>query len=135
MYRLAVIGLIVAACGFAEDKKVTEPLDFTMKDIDGKEVNLAKKYDGKVVLLVNVASRCSYTPQYKELEKLHDKYAEKGLRVVGVPANNFGAQEPGSDTEIKEFCSTKYGVKFDMMSKVSVKGNDICPLYKYLTSK
>jgi glutathione peroxidase len=135
MYRLAVIGLIIAACGFAEDKKVTKPLDFTMKDIDGKEVNLAKKYDGKVVLLVNVASKCGLTPQYKELEKLHEKYSEKGLRVVGIPANNFGKQEPGTESEIKEFCSTKYGVKFDMLSKISVKGDDIHPMYKFLTSK
>jgi len=135
MYRLAVLGLIVAACGFAEDKKVTKPLDFTMKDIDGKEVNLAKKYDGKVVLLVNVASKCGYTPQYATLEKLHEKYADKGLRIVGIPANDFGKQEPGSDSEIKEFCSTKYGVKFDIMSKVSVNGKDICPMYKFLTSK
>ena len=84
---------------------------------------------------MNVASKCGYTKQYKELEALHEKYGAQGLSIVGIPANNFGKQEPGSDTEIKEFCSSKFGVKFDMMSKVSVKGGDICPLYKFLTSK
>src|SRR6202035_5785599 len=88
-----------------------------------------------VVLFVNVASQCGYTPQYKGLEALHEKYAKDGLVIVGVPANEFGAQEPGSDEEIAKFCSAKYNVKFDMLSKVAVKGKDICPLYQYLTSK
>jgi glutathione peroxidase len=129
--------MLVAMAGLAiaGDKKMTTALDIKMKDIDGKEVDLAQKYKGKVVLLVNVASKCGYTPQYEGLEKLHEKYAAKGLSVVGVPANNFGSQEPGTEPEIKQFCSSKYGVKFDMLSKVSVKGNDICPLYKFLTSK
>jgi glutathione peroxidase len=134
--RLAVAGLLfVASLAIAGDKKMTNALDFKMKDIDGKEVDLAKKYQGKVVLLVNVASKCGYTPQYEGLEKLHEKLAPKGLCIVGVPANNFGGQEPGTESEIKQFCSTKYGVKFDMLSKVSVKGDDMCPLYKFLTSK
>jgi glutathione peroxidase len=137
MLRIALASLLLVVAGWAgaEDKKVTKALDFKMKDIDGKEVDLAKKYDGKVVLLVNVASKCGLTPQYKELEKLHEKYADQGLRIIGVPANNFGKQEPGTESEIKEFCSSKYGVKFDMMSKVSVKGDDICAMYKFLTSK
>ena len=136
MLRAFLFATLVALTGLATagDKKMTA-LDYTMKDIDGKDVNLAKKYDGKVVLLVNVASKCGYTKQYKELEELHEKFAGKGLRIVGVPANNFGSQEPGSNSEIKEFCSTKFGVKFDLLGKVSVKGADICPLYKNLTSK
>lgn len=135
--RLALAGLVFALAGYtsAEGKKMSSALDITMKDIDGKPVELAKKYDGKVVLLVNVASKCGLTPQYAALEKLHEKYADKGLRIVGVPANNFGKQEPGTESEIKQFCSTKYGVKFDMLSKVLVKGADICPMYQFLTSK
>lgn len=109
-------------------------LNFTMKSLTGKEVDLAK-YKGKVVLIVNVASQCGLTPQYEALEELHEKYADKGLAVLGFPANEFGAQEPGSDTEIQEFCQQNYGVKFDMFSKVVVKGDGQCPLYKFLTSK
>jgi len=133
--RLAVlIGLAAALAAPAGDKKVPDVLNFKMKDINGKEVDLSR-YQGKVVMFVNVASQCGYTKQYAGLEKLYEKYKDKGFVLVGVPANNFGAQEPGSDAEIKEFCSTKFGVKFDMMSKVSVDGDDTCPLYKFLTSK
>ena len=109
-------------------------LDFQMKSLDGKPVDLSK-YKGKVVLVVNVASQCGLTPQYKGLEKLHETYGDQGLAVLGFPANEFGAQEPGSDTEISTFCTTNYGVKFDMFSKVVVKGEGQCPLYKFLTSK
>jgi len=116
------------------DKKVPAVLNFKMETLDGKPVNLSK-YQGKVVLFVNVASRCGLTPQYKELEALHEKYGKDGLAIVGVPANEFGSQEPGTNEEIAKFCSTKYKVKFDMLSKVVVKGEGICPLYKYLTSK
>jgi len=122
----------------AEAKAPAAPasaLSFTMNDIDGKPVNLAEKYKGKVVLIVNVASKCGKTPQYKGLEAMHQKYNDKGLAIVGFPANNFLGQEPGTSEQIKEFCSTKYGVKFDLMEKVSVKGADQCDLYKYLTSK
>lgn len=118
----------------AEAKKPSGPLDFTMKDIDGKEVDLSKN-KGKVVLYVNVASKCGLTPQYKGLQELHKKYSGKGLVIIGFPANNFGGQEPGSNEEIKEFCTSKYDVEFKIMSKVSVKGEDQCGLYKYLTSK
>lgn len=118
-----------------EDQPVPAALNFTLKDIDGKEVNLASKYKGKVVLMVNVASRCGLTKQYTALEALHQKYASKGLSIVGFPANNFGAQEPGTDEEIKTFCSTKYNVGFDMFSKISVKGEDKHPLYAYLTEQ
>ncbi len=107
---------------------------FTMKTIDGKERSLAE-YKGKVLLLVNVASRCGYTPQYKDLEEVYRKYSKSGFVILGFPANNFGSQEPGTDEEIKEFCSTKYEVTFDMFSKISVKGEDQHPLYKYLTTQ
>jgi glutathione peroxidase len=109
-------------------------LDFTMKSIDGKNVPLST-YKGKVLLLVNVASKCGQTPQYAQLEELHKKYSGKGLAILGFPANNFGNQEPGTDEQIKEFCSTTYGVTFDMFSKISVKGDDQHPLYRYLTEK
>ena len=104
----------------------------TVKKIDGTEVDLAK-YKGKVVLIVNVASRCGYTGQYAGLQKLYDAYKGKGLVVLGFPANEFGAQEPGTDAEIATFCSSKYGVTFDMFSKIVVKGAGKAPLYKTLT--
>ena len=104
------------------------------KDIDGNEVSLAEKYQGDVLLIVNVASKCGYTKQYKGLQKLHEKYAEKGLRVVGFPCNQFGSQEPGSEKEIKQFCEATFGVQFDMFSKIKVNGEDSHPLYSYLTS-
>jgi glutathione peroxidase len=116
------------------EKKVPAALNFKMKSIDGKDVDLSK-YQGKVVMFVNVASQCGNTPQYKQLQELHDKYSKDGLVIVGVPANEFGGQEPGTDAEIAKFCDSKYNVKFDMMSKSVVKGDGICPLYKYLTSK
>ncbi|HWB08463.1 MAG TPA: glutathione peroxidase [Pirellulales bacterium] len=105
-----------------------------MKSLGGKEVDLSK-YKGKVVLMVNVASKCGLTPQYEGLEELHEKYADQGLAILGFPANEFGKQEPGTDVEISEFCQENYGVKFDMFSKVVVKGEGQCPLYKFLTSK
>ena len=107
-------------------------LDFTMKNIDGVDVPLSS-YRGKVILVVNVASRCGNTPQYKDLEALYEKYKDQGLVILGFPANNFGAQEPGTDAEIKEFCSSTYGVSFPMFSKISVKGDDQHPLYALLT--
>ena len=116
------------------DKKVPAVLNFTMNRLDGKSANLGD-YSGKVVLMVNVASQCGLTPQYEQLEGLHEKFAEKGLAVLGFPANEFGKQEPGTDSEISTFCQKNYGVKFDMFSKVVVKGEGQCPLYKYLTSK
>ncbi len=116
------------------DGKPVSPLDFTVKDIDGKDKKLSD-YRGKVVMMVNVASLCGFTPQYEALESLHKKYSEQGLVVIGFPANNFGAQEPGSDQEIKQFCSTKYKVTFPMMSKISVKDADKAPLYKFLTEE
>ncbi len=107
--------------------------DFTAKTITGQNKPLAD-YKGKALLIVNVASKCGLTPQYAGLEKLHEKYADKGLRVLGFPANEFGAQEPGTESEIAQFCTTNYGVKFDMFSKVKVKGPGIDPLFDFLTS-
>lgn len=107
--------------------------EFEMKAIDGKAVSLSA-YKGKVVLFVNVASKCGYTPQYSGLESLYKKYKDQGFVIVGVPANNFGSQEPGTDAEIAQFCSRTYNVTFPMLSKVSVKGSDITPLYGFLTA-
>jgi glutathione peroxidase len=106
--------------------------DYSMKTIDGQPAPLAG-YKGKVVMFVNVASYCGYTKQYTGLEALYRKYKDQGFVIVGVPANNFGAQEPDSDEQIKTFCSRKYDVTFPLLSKVSVKGSDITPLYSYLT--
>lgn len=108
--------------------------DFTVKNIDGKDVSLSQ-YKGKVLLFVNVASMCGNTPQYRDIEALYKKYKDKGLVVLGFPANNFMGQEPGSDKEIKEFCTREYAVTFPMFSKISVKGKNIAPLYSYLTTK
>src|SRR5688572_10929366 len=105
--------------------------DYSMKTIDGQPAPLAG-YKGKVVMFVNVASYCGYTKQYTGLEALYRKYKDQGFVIVGVPANNFGAQEPDSDEQIKTFCSRKYDVTFPLLSKVSVKGSDITPLYSYL---
>ena len=111
-----------------------DALNFIVKDIDGNEVNLAG-YQGKVVLIVNVASKCGFTKQYAGLEKLYETYKDRGLVVIGFPANNFGGQEPGTDAEIRTFCTSKFNVSFPMMSKISVKGDDKAALYKYLTEQ
>ena len=105
---------------------------FTLNSIDGKPAPLAD-YKGKVVLVVNVASQCGYTPQYSALEATYEKYKDQGFVILGFPANNFGAQEPGTNEEIKTFCTRKYSVTFPMYSKISVKGADQAPLYAYLT--
>lgn len=118
----------------SKDGKPAGPLDFTVKDINGKDANLSQ-YKGKVVMIVNVASRCGFTPQYEQLEAVYKKYADKGFVILGFPANNFGAQEPGTNEEIETFCKSKFGVKFPMMSKISVLGDDKAPLYKFLTEK
>jgi len=110
----------------------TSVYDFKLKNIDGADFSLAQ-YRGKKVLIVNTASKCGFTPQYAELQKLADLYKDKVV-VVGFPANNFGEQEPGTATEIKSFCQKNYGVTFPLSEKVSVKGDDISPLFKYLTS-
>ena len=108
--------------------------EFGAKTIDGKDKKLGE-YKGHPLLIVNVASKCGLTPQYDALEKLHEEYGGRGLRVLGFPANEFGAQEPGTNDEIKTFCTANYGVKFDMFGKVVVKGDGIHPLFDYLTNK
>lgn len=127
--RFGVLTLIAAAALSG----ASSVYDFTLNSIEGKPAPLAA-YRGKVLLLVNVASYCGYTPQYQGLEALYEKYKERGLMVLGFPANNFGQQEPGSNAEIKDFCERTYHVKFPMYSKVSVDGADKTPLYQYLTS-
>jgi len=111
----------------------TKIYSFKLKTLDGKEITL-EQFKGKKMLLVNVASECGFTPQYKNLQALHEKYKDK-LVVIGFPANNFGGQEPGSSTDIKTFCTKNYGVTFQMMEKISVKGDDMHPLYKWLSNK
>ena len=128
MMKLMLLGMAFSAMAFA----ASSVYNFTLNSIDGVPTPLSA-FKGKVVLLVNVASKCGYTPQYAGLEKLYETYKDKGFVIVGVPANNFGAQEPGSNEEIKTFCSRTYNVTFPMMSKVSVKGSDKTPLYQYLT--
>ena len=131
MIKLLFGLLFFATALMAADKSV---YDFTLNSIDGQPAPLGA-YKGKVVLLVNVASRCGFTPQYTALESVYEKFKDRGLVIVGIPANNFGSQEPGTNQEIKTFCSTKYNVTFPMMSKVSVKGEDQTPLYRFLTDK
>ncbi len=116
-----------------QPSSVPPVLNFTMKSLDGKDVNLSQ-YQGKVLLIVNVASKCGNTPQYAPLEALYNKYSAQGFMVLGFPSNDFGHQEPGTDVQISEFCTKNYGVTFDMFSKVDVKGPDQCDLYKLLTS-
>ncbi len=138
----AVAVLLVAVC-LAENTPQTQPkenknvpatLNFKMKSLDGKDVELSK-YQGKVVMMVNTASKCGFTPQYAGLQALHKKYAEKGLAVLGFPCDDFGHQEPGTDSDIKQFCQKNYGVDFDMFSKIDVKGENQAPLYKFLTDQ
>ena len=105
-----------------------------VKDIDGKERSLSE-FAGKVLLIVNVASKCGFTPQYRNLQALYAKFAQRGFEILGFPSNDFGRQEPGTEAEIKDFCSTTYGVTFPMFAKISVKGREIHPLYTFLTEK
>jgi glutathione peroxidase len=125
-----VLVLVAAVISMAATTKSI--YNFTLRSIDGQSVPL-RSYHGKVLMVVNVASRCGFTPQYAGLESLYEKYKDRGFVIVGVPANNFGGQEPGTNEEIKKFCSTKYNVSFPMMSKVSVLGPDKAPLYAFLT--
>lgn len=128
--------LAVSRAVSADDaaKKPTSVLGFKVQDIDGKEVDLSK-YQGKVLLIVNTASQCGYTPQYQGLEAIYQKYKDQGFEVLAFPANEFGRQEPGTNSEIKTFCSSTYHTTFPLFSKIVVKGNGIHPLYQFLTSK
>ena len=132
--RKFTLFLIFCALSLGLSAQSTSIYNFNMDSIDGKPVNLGS-FKGKVVLIVNVASKCGFTPQYAALESLYEKYKDKGFVIVGVPANNFMSQEPGTNAEIKTFCTNKYNVTFPMMSKVSVKGDDKDPLYTFLTGK
>jgi glutathione peroxidase len=139
LFALIFLLLLPAGAAQADPAAGATPppavLDFKMKELGGKEIYLAKKYAGKVVLLVNVASQCGFTPQYEQLQALHEKYAEEGLAVVGIPCNQFGKQEPGDAEAIRKFCSTNFGVEFDLLAKVDVNGDGACPLYKFLTGE
>jgi len=139
---IAVVAAVALAYGYGlilnptpmEPVHASSVYDFTMKDIDGSDVKL-DKYKGSVVMIVNTASRCGYTPQYEGLQKIYDQYKDRGFVVIGFPANNFMGQEPGTEKEIKEFCTLKYNVTFPMFSKISVTGTDQHPLYGFLTNK
>jgi glutathione peroxidase len=128
-YFMGLVILLMSASLFA----ASSIYDFTLPSIDGKPMPLAD-YKGKVILVVNVASRCGFTPQYTALESIYEKYKDQGFVILGFPANNFGGQEPGTNAEIKTFCSAKYNVTFPLYGKVSVKGDDQTSLYKYLTT-
>ncbi|MCA1902983.1 MAG: glutathione peroxidase [Candidatus Hydrogenedens sp.] len=129
-----VLGLIPQKNISAEQRSKDTPLKFKVKSISGEEIDLAQ-YKGKVVMIVNTASRCGFTPQYKQLESIYQKYKDKGFVILAFPANNFMNQEPGSSEEIKTFCEINYKITFPVFEKVSVDGADICPLYKFLTSE
>src|SRR5580658_8596498 len=129
-YVIGLVALLMSASLFA----ASSIYEFTLPSIDGKPLPLAN-FKGKVVLVVNVASRCGFTPQYSALESTYEKYKDQGFVILGFPANNFGKQEPGTNQEIKTFCQTKYSVTFPMYAKVSVKGDDQTPLYAYLTTQ
>lgn len=130
-----LLSLIIFTTGLLmTDNTDTSIYNFNLKDIDGNEVSL-EQYKGKVLMIVNVASKCGYTPQYEGLQNIYESYKDEGFVILGFPANNFKGQEPGSNEEIKEFCTLEYGVEFPMFSKVSVKGDDQADLFKYLTSQ
>lgn len=129
---VVIIGTIFSFGKNNEDKQMDQSIyDFKVKTIDGKEISLAE-YKNKVLLIVNVASKCGYTPQYKGLQQLYTKYKDKGFEILGFPCNQFCSQEPGTNDEIKQFCSTNYGVTFPLFDKIDVNGDNTHPLYKYL---
>jgi len=136
MLIASIVVMIMSTIGCEAEERASKGgtiHQFTMKNIDGVDTPLSN-YRGKVLLIVNVASQCGYTRQYANLEALYTSYASKGLSILGFPANNFGGQEPGTNKEIKDFCSTTFNVTFDMFEKISVKGSDKHPLYAFLTS-
>ena len=141
MIRILLASMILVSCAFTTTQQQQETIStppssifqFKVDALDGGIIDFAG-FKGKKILVVNTASKCGYTPQYKDLEALYEKYKDK-LVIVGFPANNFGGQEPGTNTEIKEFCTQNYGVTFPMAAKISVKGDDMHPLYQWLTQK
>jgi glutathione peroxidase len=132
VYAVLLATVPMAVSGGEHAEEASSVLDFTLDRIDGTPQPLSD-YRGDVLLLVNVASKCGFTPQYEGLEALYERYRERGFAVLGFPSNDFGAQEPGSDAEIADFCRSTYGVRFPMFSKLKVKGKDAHPLYRYLT--
>ncbi|MDZ4849154.1 MAG: glutathione peroxidase [Pirellulaceae bacterium] len=137
-FRLAMLGVVLMAIGnsvglTADASTAGSIYDHKIANIDDKPVELSQ-YKGKVLVIVNVASKCGKTPQYEGLQALHEKFKDKGLAILGMPCNQFGKQEPGSNKEIQEFCTSKYHVTFDMFSKIDVNGKDASPLYKQLTA-
>ncbi|MBA2249850.1 MAG: glutathione peroxidase [Chitinophagaceae bacterium] len=143
MYKIILLGVTISAFAFvipnnnivqqALSFKTVSIHQFKVDGLDGNTIDFSK-FKGKKIMVVNTASKCGYTPQYEFLEKLYKQYSDK-MVIVGFPANNFGQQEPGTNSDIKEFCTKNYGVTFPMAAKVSVKGDDIAPIYKWLTSK
>jgi glutathione peroxidase len=133
LFALSFCALALAA-GSLQAAAPSSPLDFQVADINGKPIDLSQ-FKGKVVLIVNVASRCGNTKQYTNLENIYKKYGSQGLVILGFPANEFGKQEPGTNAEILQFCTAKYNVDFPMFSKIVVKGDGIAPLYQFLTSE
>ncbi len=129
----AIAGLFALTQVARAEDKPTTPLGFKVQSLEGKDVDLGQ-YKGKVVLIVNVASKCGYTPQYKALEALYTKYSDQGFVILGFPCNQFHSQEPGTAEEIRQFCTSKYNVTFPLMAKVEVNGDGACDLYKYLTA-
>jgi glutathione peroxidase len=129
-----LLGVFALVPSLEAADKTPPTLDYKMKSLAGKQVDLSK-YQGKVVMIVNTASKCGLTPQYEGLQDLHEKYAGQGLAILGFPCNQFGGQAPGTSKEISAFCTKNYGVTFDMFAKIEVNGAGACPLYKYLTSK
>ncbi len=132
--KALITAFFILACTAALSAQTTSFYDFTVKDIDGNDFKLSS-LKGKKVLVVNVASKCGLTPQYEKLEKLYEEFKSTGFTIIAFPANNFREQEPGTDSEIKEFCTVNYGVTFPIMSKISVVGDDMAPLYRWLTQK
>ena len=130
--KISIVAVIISALSFTTADSGL--YSFVVKDIDGNDFNLSS-LKGKKVMIVNVASKCGYTPQYEALEALYKKYGGDNFEIIGFPANNFMKQEPGTDSEIKQFCTLNYGVTFKMMSKISVKGDDMAPIYHWLTEK
>lgn len=141
MFRTSVAAATVILAGLSASLQAAEKsadktpaaLDFTMKSLDGKEVDLGK-YQGQVVMVVNVASKCGLTPQYEQLQALHEKYGSQGLAILAFPCNQFAGQEPGTAQEIQQFCRVNYGVTFPLFAKIEVNGEDAAPLYKHLTA-
>lgn len=131
---MKTLGIILSILGIMSMPASNTIYDYSAKDIDGNNVNLSD-YKGKVLLIVNTASECGFTPQYEQLEMIYKRYNQFGFEILGFPCNQFGGQEPGSEEDIKEFCQKNYGVSFPMFSKIDVKGENQHPIYEFLTQK